>query len=59
MYAYEDIAVARQRIGHFRVGVYNRKRLHSALGYAPPAEFEQAPPVAILAQPLQQCLEDE
>lgn len=38
---YEDIAEARASIGHFIEEVYNRKRLHSALGYVPPAEFEQ------------------
>jgi transposase InsO family protein len=38
---YEGMEEARARIGHFLREVYNRKRLHSALGYLPPAEFEQ------------------
>jgi transposase InsO family protein len=38
---YLDFADARRRIGHFLESVYNQKRLHSALGYLPPAEFEQ------------------
>ena len=38
---YLDFADAQRRIGKFIESVYNRKRLHSALGYLPPAEFEQ------------------
>jgi transposase InsO family protein len=38
---YEDLSDARGRIGYFIEDVYNQKRLHSALGYLPPAEFEQ------------------
>jgi putative transposase len=38
---YEDISDARKCIGYFIEDVYNQKRLHSALGYRPPAEFEQ------------------
>ena len=38
---YLDFADARRRIGKFIERVYNQKRLHSALGYLPPAEFEQ------------------
>jgi putative transposase len=38
---YRDLAEARSSIQHFLERVYNEKRLHSALGYRPPAEFEQ------------------
>lgn len=37
---YRDLEHARQAIGVFIEDVYNRQRLHSALGYRPPAEFE-------------------
>jgi putative transposase len=37
---YRDFSEARACIGEFLESVYNRKRLHSALGYLPPAEFE-------------------
>jgi putative transposase len=37
---YETITEARERISHFIEEVYNQKRLHSALGYLPPTEFE-------------------
>jgi putative transposase len=38
---YRDLAEARASIQHFLERVYNQKRLHSALGYRPPVEFEQ------------------
>jgi putative transposase len=37
---YRDLAEARASIAEFLEKVYNHKRLHSALGYLPPAEFE-------------------
>ena len=37
---YRDLAEARTSIHDFLEKVYNQKRLHSALGYVPPAEFE-------------------
>ena len=38
---YDSLADAKAQIGHFLEAVYNQKRLHSSLGYLPPAEFEQ------------------
>ena len=38
---YRDLAEARASINAFLEKVYNQKRLHSALGYLPPAEFER------------------
>ena len=38
---YRDLADAYAQIGEFLECVYNQHRLHSALGYVPPAEFEQ------------------
>jgi len=39
---YRDLSEARASVEQFIGKVYNQKRLHSALGYRPPVEFEQA-----------------
>jgi putative transposase len=41
LFEYQNFAEARGRIGQFIEEVYNEKRLHSALEYRPPAEFER------------------
>jgi len=39
---YQTLADAQGHLGQFIEDVYNTKRLHSSLGYLPPAEFEAA-----------------
>jgi transposase InsO family protein len=48
---YRDVDQARCSIGSFIEDVYNCRRLHSALGYRPPAEFEANLPLSVSAVP--------
>ena len=43
--AYRDVAHATEAIGSFIEDAYNRRRLHPALAYQSPAEFEASRPV--------------
>lgn len=47
---YRDLEHLRENLGAFIDGYYNRVRLHSALGYRPPEEFEQAANSATASQ---------
>jgi transposase InsO family protein len=49
---YRDLAHARAGIGTFIEQVYNRQRLHSALAYQSPEEYEQSVPRAAAQQPM-------
>jgi len=49
--AYRDLGDARTRIGDFIEQVYNQTRLHSALDYRSPMEFEEQSTWAGLRQP--------
>ena len=49
--AYEGLTHARASIGAFIEDVYNRQRLHSALAYLSPIEFEESQPWAAARQP--------
>ena len=49
--AYRDLADARARVGEFIEDIYNRTRLHSALKYQSPMEFEAAGPWTAIPPP--------
>jgi transposase InsO family protein len=50
--AYRDLAHAQTQIGAFIETVYNRQRLHSALAYLSPEEYERSLPWAAAQQPM-------
>ena len=56
---YRDLIEARTAIGAFIEEVYNRQRLHSALAYRPPAEFEAKLPIFAAAAPVVAAMSSE
>ena len=53
---YRDLAEARASIEKFIEKIYNGKRLHSALGYLSPVEFERSLPVPAASHPCPQVI---
>ena len=49
---YQTFADAEANLGQFIEAVYNTKRLHSSLGYLPPAEFEASHTQPMVELPL-------
>jgi putative transposase len=47
LWDYQNVEDVKHRIPYFLQEVYNQKRLHSALGYVTPEEFEQAELVSV------------
>ena len=54
---YRDQREVRSGVSHFLEKIYNQKRLHSALSYVPPAEFERSLLKVKLTRREDQCLE--